>query len=99
MLFKFIVSLIVVLVYGSLFNSSIHSFDLSVSPRIIRQRRSMLENIFVTNSVKCVRFDKFICFLICMFGYLLFDLRISWIDELTAIISEDIMDSERHILN
>ena len=58
----------------------------------------MLKIIFDTHSVECVTFNKFICFLIFLFDYLFFDLKISWIGELTAIICQNRMDCERHTL-
>ena len=62
----------------------------------------MFDIIIHTNSVKSVAFDRFICFLINLvdlIDYLLVDFRISWIGELTAIISQDSMDSEGDILD
>ena len=51
----------------------------------------MSDILFDANSVKCVTFDKFIS--------LLLDFRISWIGEVTAIVSQDCTDSERNVLN
>ena len=59
----------------------------------------MSDILFDANSVKCVTFDKFICFPINLFDCLLLDFRISWIGEVTVIVSQDCTDSERHILN
>ena len=59
----------------------------------------MLDIVFDANSVKCVAFDKFVCFLVCLTVHVLSDFRISRVSELIAIISQDSMDSERHFLN
>ena len=56
--------LVIVLRHSSLFNGSVHAFDLTVSPRMMRQGKAILNVMFCTDSVKCVAFDGLRCFVI-----------------------------------
>ena len=46
MLFEFVVRFVMVLFHSSVFNGSVHSFDLTNSPGMIRQGKAMLNVMF-----------------------------------------------------
>ena len=61
MLFEVIVRLVIVLRYGNLFDGSVHAFDLTVNPTMIRQGKPVFNVMFFADIVKCVAFDRLGC--------------------------------------
>src|SRR6266446_6764189 len=60
MLFELKVALIIITFNGSLFNCSIHTLHLSISPGMVHFRKSVFNFMFVANTIKDMRICPFI---------------------------------------
>lgn len=84
MIFELFMRFVVITFDSRFFKCAIHSFDLSVRPRMIDFRQPMFDSVLTTNAVKQVHERPFVLFTI---------------GELNAVVSQNRVNAIRHDRN